>query len=62
MAPGSSAGSQHALGTPALFQIRARETGEVSSLERARMLALVQTDAELGEILLRAFILRRRAS
>jgi len=31
----------------------------VIELDRQRMLALVQTDAELGEILMRAFILRR---
>src|SRR6266478_5724086 len=43
----------------ALARIRVREDGEVIQLTRENLLALVQTDAELGEILMRAFILRR---
>jgi len=35
------------------------ESGEAIELARDRLLALVQTDAEIGEILMRAFILRR---
>ena len=46
-------------GRQALFRLRATKTGEVIELERQSMLALVQTDAELGEIVMRAFILRR---
>jgi thioredoxin reductase (NADPH) len=46
-------------GRRALFRLRAAKTGDVIELDRQRMLALVQTDAELGEILMRAFILRR---
>jgi thioredoxin reductase (NADPH) len=46
-------------GRRALLRLRAAKTGEVIELDRQRMLALVQTDAELGEILMRAFILRR---
>ena len=46
-------------GRQALFRLRAAKTGEVIELERQSMLALVQTDAELGEIVMRAFILRR---
>ncbi|GFE62914.1 cyclic nucleotide-binding domain-containing thioredoxin-disulfide reductase [Geobacter sp. AOG2] len=46
-------------GRPAIHQIRVAESGEVIELERKHMLALVKTDAELGEILMRAFILRR---
>src|SRR5258706_4849103 len=46
-------------GRRALFRARARESGEVIELDRDRMLALVQTDAELSQILMRAFILRR---
>lgn len=38
---------------------RIAESGEVVELDRAHLLSLVQTDAELGEIILRAFILRR---
>ena len=48
-------------GRRALFRLRAAKTGEVIELERQSMLALVQTDAELGEIVMRAFILRRVA-
>jgi thioredoxin reductase (NADPH) len=39
--------------------IRASESGEVIELDRERLVSLVQTDAELSEILMRAFILRR---
>ncbi len=46
-------------GRRALFRLRAAKVGEVIELDRQRMLALVQTDAELSEILMRAFILRR---
>jgi thioredoxin reductase (NADPH) len=43
----------------ALLQIRAGEDGEVIELDHAHVQALVQGDAELGDILMRAFILRR---
>ncbi len=43
----------------ALARIRVREDGEVIQVARENLLALVQTDAELSEILMRAFILRR---
>jgi thioredoxin reductase (NADPH) len=46
-------------GRRALFLIRAREDGEVLELTRDAVAALVQTDAELSEILIRAFVLRR---
>ena len=46
-------------GRRALFRARATKPGELIELDRQHMLALVQTDAELGEILMRAFILRR---
>lgn len=46
-------------GRRALVDARARTPGEVIELDRDRLLALVQTDAEIGEILMRAFILRR---
>lgn len=39
--------------------IRASEAGEVIELDRQQLVSLVQTDAELSEILMRAFILRR---
>ena len=46
-------------GRPSLVRIRVTETGEVVEVPRERLLALLQTDAELSDILLRAFILRR---
>jgi thioredoxin reductase (NADPH) len=46
-------------GRRALARARVTVAGEVIALDREQLLALVQTDAELGEIILRAFILRR---
>jgi thioredoxin reductase (NADPH) len=46
-------------GRPALVRIRATVPGEVIEVGREEGLALVQTDSELGELVLRAFILRR---
>lgn len=46
-------------GRRALFRIRVREAGEVIELVREEVSALIQADAELREILMRAFILRR---
>jgi len=58
--PGSFTGEISTLtGRPALLTTRARTTGEVLELDRERLLALVQTDSELSELILRAFILRR---
>jgi thioredoxin reductase (NADPH) len=39
--------------------IRAGDAGEVIELDRQQLVSLIQTDAELSEILMRAFILRR---
>ena len=58
--PGEFTGEANMLsGRRALVRARVSESGEVIELDRERMLALVQTDTELGEIILRAFILRR---
>ena len=46
-------------GRSAMARIRARQDGEIVQLARESFLTLVQTDAELSEILMRAFILRR---
>jgi thioredoxin reductase (NADPH) len=46
-------------GRSAMVRIRARQDGEIIQLARESFLTLVQTDAELSEILMRAFILRR---
>ena len=58
--PGQFTGEANMIsGRRALVRIRASQTGEVIELDRANVLALVQTDGELSEILMRAFILRR---
>jgi thioredoxin reductase (NADPH) len=46
-------------GRRGLAQIRAGEAGEVIEVDREHLLTLVQTDSELSDILMRAFILRR---
>jgi thioredoxin reductase (NADPH) len=46
-------------GRRTLVRARAGISGEVIQLDRDHLLALVQTDGELSEIFLRAFILRR---
>jgi len=46
-------------GRRALVTARASQAGEVIELDREHLLALVQTDSELSEIIMRAFILRR---
>src|SRR5436309_2224782 len=46
-------------GRRAMGRLRASEPGQVIELEREQLLALIQTDAELSEILMRAFMLRR---
>ena len=58
--PGQFTGEVNMLsGRRALFRMRVTKPGEVIELDRQQMLALVQTDAELGEIVMRAFLLRR---
>jgi thioredoxin reductase (NADPH) len=48
-------------GRRALVTLRVGEPGEVIELDREDLLSLVQVDAELSEILIRAFVLRRAA-
>ena len=58
--PGQVSGELNVLsGRRAVFSIRAGEAGEVIELDRDQLLAIIQTDAELSEILMRAFLLRR---
>jgi thioredoxin reductase (NADPH) len=58
--PGSFTGEANLIsGRPSMARLRVGEPGELIELSRAQLLALVQTDAELSEILMRAFILRR---
>src|SRR5262245_54733989 len=46
-------------GRRSLVQIRASESGEVIDIDRQRLMALIQTDSDLSDIMMRAFILRR---
>jgi thioredoxin reductase (NADPH) len=46
-------------GRRGLARIRASEPSEVIEVDRGQLLALVQTDSELSDIFMRAFILRR---
>ncbi len=58
--PGQFTGELNTLsGRLAIALIRARQDGEIVEIARDNVLALVQADAELSEILMRAFILRR---
>jgi thioredoxin reductase (NADPH) len=58
--PGHFTGEVNMLsGRRSLFQARVAEAGEVIELDHERLLGLVQTDTELSEIIMRAFIFRR---
>jgi len=58
--PGMFTGELNVLsGRRGLVRIRAAEAGEVIEIEREPLRALIQTDSELSDIFLRAFILRR---
>jgi thioredoxin reductase (NADPH) len=58
--PGQFTGEASALsGRRLLVSIRALENGEVVEVSRQQLMALVQADGELGEIVMRAFLLRR---
>jgi len=62
LGPGQFSGELNLLsGRRALARARVRDPGEVIVLEREELLRLVQTDFDLSEILMRAFILRRVA-
>jgi thioredoxin reductase (NADPH) len=58
--PGQFTGEVNMLsGRPALVRARASESGEVIELDHEHLLTLVQTDSELSELIMRAFIIRR---
>ena len=58
--PGQFTGEVNMLsGRPALVRSRASEPGEVIELDHGDFLTLVQTDSELSELIMRAFIIRR---
>ena len=58
--PGQFTGETNLLsGRQALVNLRAGEPGEVIDVRRDDLRSLVQTDSDLGDIFLRAFLLRR---
>ena len=58
--PGQFTGEVNMLsGRRSLVGMRVAEAGELIELDRPSLLALVQKDGELGEVVMRAFILRR---
>jgi thioredoxin reductase (NADPH) len=60
--PGQFTGEVNMLsGRPSFVRGRAVEPSDVIEMDREHLLALVQTDSELSEIIMRAFILRRVA-
>ena len=60
--PGQFSGESNMItGRNAIVELRVTEPGEVIQLNREQLVALIQTDAELSEILMSAFILRRLA-
>jgi len=60
LGPGDFTGEMSTLrGTPAMVRIRVREAGVVLLIEAEQLRRIVQNDAELSELFMRAFILRR---
>ena len=58
--PGRFTGETNLLsGRDALVTLRVRESGEVVEVKREDLLGLVQSDSELSDVFMRAFILRR---
>src|SRR6478672_6491336 len=58
--PGQFTGEVNTLsGRRSIFRARVTKTGKVIELNHQQMLGLIQTDGELSDILMRAFILRR---
>ena len=58
--PGQFTGEVNMIsGRRAIYRARATKPGKVIELNRQQLMDLLQGDAELGEILMRAFILRR---
>jgi thioredoxin reductase (NADPH) len=60
--PGQFTGEMSMLsGRRAILRVRMKEAGDVIELDREQLMAMVQTDAELSEIFMLAFIFRRVA-
>src|SRR5882724_2293245 len=62
LTPGDFSGEMSMLrGSTGFASVRVRDGGSVIAIDPGKLRALVQTDADLGEIFMRAFILRRMA-
>ena len=60
LGPGQFSGEVSTLsGRPAFVRIRATEPSEVVEVDREHLLAIIQDDADLSDVLMRAFVLRR---
>ena len=60
LGPGQFSGEANMLtGRRAIARLRVSESGEVLELARDALLAVIQTDADVSDILMKAFILRR---
>ena len=60
--PGQFSGEVNAIsGRPAIARMRVTAPGELIQLDREQLLTLIQTDAELSQLFMRALILRRVA-
>ncbi len=60
LAPGQFTGDMSMIhDRRALMRVKVRESGEVVRLTRSQMHQLIQTDAEIGEVLMKALIRRR---
>jgi thioredoxin reductase (NADPH) len=60
LSPGDFTGEMSTLrGTPAMVRVRVREAGAVLLIDAEQLRRIVQNDAELSELFMRAFILRR---
>jgi len=58
--PGAFTGEANLLhGRPSFMRARANQAGEVIELTREQLLGLIQTDPEISNVLMRAFIYRR---
>ena len=62
LGPGQFSGEVSALaGQPAMVSVRAAAASEVIEIGRDHLLKIIQTDSELSDVLMRAFLLRRAA-
>lgn len=58
--PGQFSGEMSSLrGVASVVRARVREAGEILAIDDEKLRAILQTDSELSDILMRAFILRR---